>query len=376
MSGSSTSSSQGYTSNSNFYPSWTQSGGEALYNSLVSPGASAGVGHGTYPSWTPYSGPTSAPFGPGTQTATNYATQNVGQPNQQQAASGQTLQSIINMLGNPGAGPTQYMNPYVQQTLNPTLQNLQIANQQQNQATGAAATLSGAYGGTGQGVQTALNNYFGGQNVANASGQAYSNAYNSAINQQQTALNQLLGAAGGQTSLGGSIAGTGTSLASLLAGIGGQQQQAGQTGIQNAINLNQQNQTMPLSEAATLASIMSGVPLNTFSEGTSTQQTTQPNNTGLSLLGSGLGLLGGLSDVRAKTNISRIGKLLDGQNVYSFRYKGDPTSRIGLMAQEVEKTRPDAVSKLPDILGGLKVVDYAKATEKSRLIDMIGRIAA
>jgi hypothetical protein len=360
MGGSSTSSQDSNSFSKTSYPDWTQSAGESLFLQL----------RGKYPHWDPYSGPTTAPFGQGTDTATNYASGALGQPNQQQRAAGNTLQSVIGNI-NPAAGPGQYMNPYVQQTLNPTLQNLQIANQQQHQQTGAAATLAGAYGGTGQGVQDALTNYFTNQNVANASGQAYSNAYNSAIGQQQTALNQLLGGASGQASLGTSEMGGNTSLASLLAAIGGQQQQAGQTGIQNAINLNQQNQTMELSQGATLASILSGIPLDMSQISQSHTQSQQPNNAGIGLAGS---LLGGLlSDIRAKEDIEPIGKLYDGQNVYSFRYKGDSTPRVGLMAQEVERTRPDAVATLP---GGLKIVDYGKATEGARLVDLISRIAA
>lgn len=73
------------------------------------------------------------------------------------------------------------------------------------------------------------------------------------------------------------------------------------------------------------------------------------------------GLFGKLSDVRAKTDIQKVGELDDGQNVYSYRYKGDPTPEIGLIAQEVEKVRPDAVSTGPD---GLKRVDYGAATAK------------
>jgi hypothetical protein len=363
MSGSSTSQQQTQSFGSTTYPEWTAQAGPDLYAKLAA----------KYPSWTPYSGPTVAPFGPGTQTANDYATANLGKPNEQQGAAGNTLQSIVNSI-NPGAGPGQYMNPYVQATLAPTLQNLQMANQQQHQATGAAATLSGAYGGTAQGVQDALTNYFTNQNIGNASGQAYSNAYNSAINQQQTSLNQLIAAGGAQSQLGTAEMGGNTSLASLLAGIGSQQQQAGQVGIQNAINLNQQNQTMPLSQGATLASIMSGVPLDTFTVGQQNTTSTQPNNSGLGLLGSVLGSgLGMLSDVRAKEDIAPIGKLRDGQNIYFFRYKGDATPRVGLMAQEVERARPDAVKTLP---GGLKVVDYGKATEGSRLLDLLDRIAA
>jgi hypothetical protein len=75
------------------------------------------------------------------------------------------------------------------------------------------------------------------------------------------------------------------------------------------------------------------------------------------------GLFGKLSDVRAKENVQPVGKLDDGQKVYSYNYKGDPTPEIGLLAQEVEKVRPEAVATGPD---GLKRVDYGAATAKKR----------
>ena len=64
------------------------------------------------------------------------------------------------------------------------------------------------------------------------------------------------------------------------------------------------------------------------------------------------------SDKRVKENIKPVGKTFDGQTVYSYRYKGDPTPRMGLIAQEVEKHHPDAVSSMH----GLKMVHYGKAT--------------
>jgi hypothetical protein len=69
---------------------------------------------------------------------------------------------------------------------------------------------------------------------------------------------------------------------------------------------------------------------------------------------------GGLkfSDRRLKKDIKKIGKTNDGQNLYSYRYKGDDTPQIGLMAQEVEKKKPDAVVTTPS---GYKAVDYDKA---------------
>jgi hypothetical protein len=69
-------------------------------------------------------------------------------------------------------------------------------------------------------------------------------------------------------------------------------------------------------------------------------------------------LLGAFSDVRLKEDIQPVGKTYDGQNLYAYRYKGDPTPHVGLMAQEVEKIKPDAVFEHPS---GYKMVDYGKA---------------
>lgn len=79
------------------------------------------------------------------------------------------------------------------------------------------------------------------------------------------------------------------------------------------------------------------------------------------------GLLGGaaslfsLSDERAKDDVSKIGKVEDGMNLYRFHYKGEPKSsprHVGLMAQEVKKKKPSAVRKNSM---GLYEVNYAKA---------------
>lgn len=64
------------------------------------------------------------------------------------------------------------------------------------------------------------------------------------------------------------------------------------------------------------------------------------------------------SDKRLKENVKPIGKLFDGQVVYSYNYKGDPRTQIGLIAQEVEDHKPSAVG----LSGGYKTVDYKKAT--------------
>lgn len=74
-----------------------------------------------------------------------------------------------------------------------------------------------------------------------------------------------------------------------------------------------------------------------------------------------------LSDERTKENVSEVGALHDGQPIYSYNYIGDRTPRIGLMAQDVEKVRPDAVHEVD----GVKMVDYDAATEDSRTMQSL-----
>ncbi|MGE0238410.1 MAG: tail fiber domain-containing protein [Parvibaculaceae bacterium] len=66
------------------------------------------------------------------------------------------------------------------------------------------------------------------------------------------------------------------------------------------------------------------------------------------------------SDRRLKTDIKKVGRTDDGQNIYSYRYKGGRAMHLGLMAQEVAKRKPEAVIAAP---GGYKAVDYNKALE-------------
>jgi hypothetical protein len=68
------------------------------------------------------------------------------------------------------------------------------------------------------------------------------------------------------------------------------------------------------------------------------------------------------SDRRVKADIEKVGHLNDGQDVYRYRYKGDPQWHIGLMAQEVEKHHPEAVH---DMGGGIMGVNYHDATESA-----------
>ena len=150
--------------------------------------------------------------------------------------------------------------------------------------------------------------------------------------------------------------------AQQLAGLGAGAQQAAQAGAQGVIGAGtlgqqtqqayynallqqfQQERGYPFQVAQFLANIAYGAPYPT------TTTTTQP-----------VGFLGALSDRRAKKDIKRVGKTDDGMPIYKFKYKGDSSglTHMGLMAQDVEKEKPEAVG----LAGGYKTVDYDRATK-------------
>ena len=88
------------------------------------------------------------------------------------------------------------------------------------------------------------------------------------------------------------------------------------------------------------------------------QSSTTDQNMGIGgLLGAGMQMIPFLSDRRAKEDIRRVGQTDGGLPVYTYRYKGDNTYQMGVMAQEVEAVNPDAVATLSN---GLKAVYYSE----------------
>lgn len=168
--------------------------------------------------------------------------------------------------------------------------------------------------------------------------------------------------------------------ATLLAGVGTLRDARAQDVLADANAIQQEQSNLPwhrlgLMQSATVPYAgMGGTVVSTQ------QQKANPFSTilgggmaGLGLLGklggassgaSGLGslfaLLGG-SDERIKENVEKVGKLDNGLSVYSYNYKGDSKPFIGLLAQEVEKTNPAAVSKDD---AGIRYVDYGLAVKK------------
>jgi hypothetical protein len=101
--------------------------------------------------------------------------------------------------------------------------------------------------------------------------------------------------------------------------------------------------------------------------GTSTQPIYGGSKTGNALgMASSLASIGSSifgSDERLKEDIKPVGTE-NGHNIYEFRYKGEPEKYIGVMAQEVAKTHPEAVHEV----NGYLAVNYDAIGVKMRKV--------
>jgi spore germination cell wall hydrolase CwlJ-like protein len=336
---------------------------------------------------------------------------NVYQPYYNQAEN--STATGANMLSpqNYGQNVAQFLNPYTQNVVNATQGQFNNQNAiQGSQLLGSAIQSGNAFGGDRAGVaQAAL---AGQQQSAEAPVIAglESAGYTNAQGELNTAANTALQAGQQYGNLGtgaeaaalaapqAMITGLGAAgnLASSQAGALSGQAGALNQGYATAGNLNAgalsalgtQNQGAALQQANNQLGVTDSNAL--LAAGTLAQQTAQATDTAAyqqaenqialpyqslgfaANIGEGLGSNSGgtttttqpapfFSDERLKEDKTIIGKTRDGQNLYRFRYKGDPSWRIGLIAQEVAKKHPEAVSSH----GGLLAVDYKAATDKS-----------
>lgn len=123
---------------------------------------------------------------------------------------------------------------------------------------------------------------------------------------------------------------------------------SGQSQIQNPSFVNS-----PQTQVA--GTDVAGITQNAFNQ---QMQGYQQNQAALGgLFSAGASLIPLLSDIRAKTDIVRVGTLDNGLGVYLYKYHGEEPYHIGLLAQEVETLHPDAIVEK----NGLKHVIYDKA---------------
>lgn len=276
----------------------------------------------------------------------------------------------VNYQGPTAANIQQYLSPYLGQVMNTTNQAIQQQGDIANQQTAGNATAAGAYGGSRQAVQTALNNYYTGQNIAQADANIQNQGYSQALSQASTnaqanlaaqEANQQAGLTGNAQRLQGAVdlGALGQGMTSSQLGAGQAQLGAGQLEQQtqqNANNFNYgqwYNQLMwPYQQLSALTGSMYGGNV-----GGSTTQPLYGNNTGNAIgtglaaagvasalgasamtsagVGGGLGLLALLSDPEAKQDRTEVDpnevlKRLRSMPIDAWRYKPETGMGAGM----------------------------------------------
>jgi hypothetical protein len=256
-----------------------------------------------------------------------------------------------------GMGPNmqQFANPYQNQVIDRTQQDIERQRQMATNTLGAQASAAGAFGGSRHGVAEGITNEGFARQAANTF-----------ANQRQQGFDTALGAAQRQQGIG------------LQAS--GQLGNLSQTGFDQAMRINQNQQQQGLSMQALNQQLIdaaraqyagfSGAPERSLAlpmqavqagnMGQSTQTGTQESNPGLlGYLSLGASLL---SDRRLKTNVRPVGTR-GGLTVYEWDWNEDgrhfadlaqPT--VGFMADEVAQKYPEFVTVGAD---GYQRVNYA-----------------
>ena len=262
----------------------------------------------------------------------------------------------LTMQGAQSVGPlTQgqigyYQDPFTQSVVDPTRAALQQDQGQQRAQQQAQQIKSGAFGGDRAGLERAnlarQQNLGMAQAIAPLYSQGYQTGVQTAAGQQgviSSDLQRKLAAGQQVAGLGTGAQGAALQGAQQQLAAGTAEQQTQQADLTAQYQQFLQQQGFPYQQAQFLANIAMG----TGALSGSTTTTQAPT--------------GFFSDRRLKHDVHEIGETHDGQPIYSYKYKGDDKTQIGLMAQDVEKHHPEAVG----VMGGYKTVDYGKATEDS-----------
>jgi hypothetical protein len=231
---------------------------------------------------------------------------------------------------------SRYMNPYLQNTLNPAMQLLNqqygIAGQQQR----GGATKSGAFGGNRETLANSLNQ----QNQMLAQNQlvggAYNQAYNTANQNMQTAAAQGLQGYGQANTAAGTLGQLGQNqynqqmgIANAQQGVGAQQQALNQQNLTNKYQdfLNKAN--YPYQQMGFMSDILHGTPTG----GITTTQTSQASpSMANQIMGYGLGAAGISNLVKGAKEGGVIRGYKEGGAVQHFA-GGGITSGMSLEAQ-------------------------------------------
>lgn len=310
--------------------------------------------------YTPYSAPRFAPQAANTQFASNYASgvAGLGQGKVDQATDlyGQSARSI------PDMDVSRYMNPYIEQVLNPQAQKIEEAYGKMTQQAGDEFQRAGAYGGSRHGVREAEVSDDKIENLMELYGTGYGRAFDQATNLMTGEFGRQAGAAGGLLGAAGQESQLVSEDVNRLLGTGAAQQAYAQQQPDFDYGQFLEGRDWPTTQLMPYISAVGGIPYSTKTQGPSTSPFAQ-------IAGAGLSAASLMSDEGSKENITAADpfdgealEMLNDLDLFDYNYKpevqamigDDGSRRRGPMAQdyaEVFGLDDDKVIPFPHAMG-------------------------
>ena len=281
-----------------------------------------------------------------------------------------------------GQGLSAYTNPYENQVVQQTTDDMLRAQQMQQNVMDQQMGAAGAFGGSRHGIAQAESNRGFYDRLGAAQGQMRQQGFQNAQNQAQQDLQRQYSADVQNQSTGLQAAQNQGQMGVQLANLGNLGFGMGQTvqkNLQNQGNVQQLMNQQLIDAAKGQFAGYTGAPASTIGYlSNALGATTVPTSTttekqvglmdylslGANVAGAAAASAGGAaaSDIRLKTNIEKVGELANGLNLYTWDWTqhakdndlaGD--MHFGVMAQEVEQIDPSLVVEMSN---GYKAVKY------------------
>jgi len=277
-------------------------------------------------------------------------------------------------------GISNFFNPYVEQALQPQIRSLMERGAGQLSDVRSLASDVGGFGGTRQALREAEIERGLRQEESDILGRGYSDAFSQAAplasNMLQADRSRMLTGAGQQAGLGSQLFQSRLGMADLRSKLGQEQRQAELQDIENMLRAGGLRRgfgqeyadyetglrRVPLQQLGVLQNAFGMLPTG---GGDKQLRENKGALTRVSEVAKNFGQAYGaaMSDRRTKENIKHIG-VENGYPIYEFNYIGEPERYSGVMAQDIEILKPEAVHNIDGILH----VDYSQLGVEMRRV--------
>jgi hypothetical protein len=240
-----------------------------------------------------YTGERVADYGSDFEKARTLVSGMAGNDNPDYGAARSAFSSVAG-ADDPNKSVQDYMNPFLEAVLTPTLRKIQEQGILNRQRLNAQATQAGAFGDSRHGVLDAQLARDEAQNIGDTTGKLYAQGWDTATQARNAALQRILSAGSAQQGLGTANDNRTSTITQLLTALADKQRDVSQAKDTAAYEDFNKEQKYPYEQLTWLMQLLNQTPSLTTGTGVNIQEGT--DNSGLQLLGkiAGTALTGGL----------------------------------------------------------------------------------